>query len=85
MARQTVRQVLRKFHPRQEVILDVYVDGASWACSLRDGFRTAEDCLLGVQGPILRAKVSEVKEQTWYDRFGNQSVTSKVLVVDLAK
>ena len=85
MALKSVRQVLKSMEPEQEVILDVYAYGINCACSLREGFRTVKDCLEHVRRDILLAKVVEIKEQTWHDRFTDTDITSKVLVVEMAK
>ena len=85
MRKQTVKQALKGMAPDQEVIVDVYAYGISYACTLRDGMRTAAECLERVRYDILAAKVLEVKEQTWRDRINAKDVTSKVLVCDLAK
>lgn len=78
----TVNQYLISMNADEEVVVDVFDHrGKCIYNSVRNGIRHAGFALTHVPEQYKSAETTEVKDITWFDRFGGKHVTSKVLVV----
>lgn len=75
--------LLEKIPDEQEVVVDVYAYGISYANTLRDGMRTAADVRERCRYDILQAGVYDVQTITWNDRTANKDVTSLCIRVEM--
>ena len=80
----TLKEMLNMMNPDQEVVIN-FIDGCDReiSCSLRDGLRTAEECLMNISYNLLGNNVSEIRTITWPDRFAEKDITSIVIDVYL--